>query len=226
MNRGTTNRASFTLIELLVVIAIIAILASMLLPALQNAKQKAHAVACMNNLQQFGTALTLYTGDWDSRYPLNAPHGGGDPGWHGCAFAQHWSGKTLEYLQTRDVYQCPAGYEGVKINYGINRRLSWWEDGAQLSQITLPSSTISVADSGATFEYTLNVPSNSPALDVDWILHAPYDTTSNLWCPPFERHFRAANYVLADGHVQRYRTSETYNAGSNMSMYTLANTYP
>ncbi len=91
---------AFTLIELLVVIAIIGILASMLLPTLGAAKEKARKIVCVNNLKQVGLAGQLYADENDENYPRRAGPSGPQ--------RQNWASLLQPIVQNLTVYKCPS----------------------------------------------------------------------------------------------------------------------
>ncbi|MBI3416165.1 MAG: DUF1559 domain-containing protein [Verrucomicrobia bacterium] len=119
----SARKQAFTLLELLVVIAIIAILASLLLPALANAKERGRRAKCQSNLHQLSLALTMYTDDFDV-YP-RAQTIQALPDW-----SYIWDVPLAKYSQaswTNALYQCPSlrreNFEGMFI-------VQWSTDGS------------------------------------------------------------------------------------------------
>ena len=107
MNTRRTRRAlppGFTLIELLVVIAIIAILAAILFPVFAQAREKARAVSCLSNGKQLGTAVMLYSQDYDETIVPWLTCGAGSGCTNDTLDGRMWSGKLQPYIKNGGTY--------------------------------------------------------------------------------------------------------------------------
>jgi prepilin-type N-terminal cleavage/methylation domain-containing protein/prepilin-type processing-associated H-X9-DG protein len=126
MKNVSTARHGFTLIELLVVIAIIAILAAILFPVFAQARAKARQTACLSNMKQIGTALMMYTQDYDEVLP------GNDTSVEGITFdlgfmqpntgaqytRRNWARDTQPYIKNLQILVCPNAVPRSSVSGG------------------------------------------------------------------------------------------------------------
>ena len=207
--RGVSSGAvfSFTLIELLVVIAIIAILASLLLPALYRARHHAHGTVCLNNLKQWGVATQLFAGDNQDFLPKDGtPNGTSiNEGWYNdlprvlgipCYREMPWR-TNANINPGRCLWICPANPRRSNGNnlfhYCLNEHVNGTGSGNQvrLSSIPHPVRTVWLFDNGklAAVAQQNNVHSNL--------------------------HNGGAQFTFLDGHSARFRNREYWDFSIN-----------
>ena len=228
----TKKENYFTLIELLVVITIIAILASMLLPALNQARSAAHRTNCANKLNQAGKALAMYQDDYESYFPVS-PMGTASYYPDGVRlyymwlnYLQPYMGKPLIGLKdshsyTKDHYQsfweCPEDKDVwtdrsspyarhyYDPSYGINYYLCSGMTSVSTKKIKKPSEMIAIGESRHGKEGNTN---HSNAIYRGEFIKALYP-----------RHRDGCNILWVDGHVAFSEDAFSYNYTAYISYW-------
>lgn len=222
-----TSRINFTLIELLVVIAIISILAALLLPALNQAKQTAQQIKCLSNCKTIGTGMLLYAENNNSFVPVDIYSGTGGAfraiyvevtGDNGAEMYRNPKNKffscpTWKYSTEQMASKLPNGNASSNdgfsktIPYGVSNMLINKQSVMvykQLSKAKYPSAGSMVLDKAVT---------NYTNLD-----RAYYGYPANSEVPPMSnRHNNRGNVVYLDGHAGAVITKEYINPTMVMS---------
>ena len=188
---------AFTLIELLVVIAIIAILASMLLPALGRARETAKSVKCKSQLRQLGLYFLLYADNSNEYLPRcksttisNSYAGSGNP-----ISSSEYVGYTYPFgYSNPSLYRCPSSISTDTyraIGYGYNYYLGYYDGKGKLSRHRYHSRTMLLVEKG--WATTTN--------GYPWYATAPTNAVRMEGYIFGRRHDGIGNLVYIDGHV-------------------------